>query len=437
MTKRSDRTVALPETLLKQTMAVVLAGGHGGRLGLLTRNRSKPALPFGGKYRSIDFVLSNCINSGVCRIGVATQYRAQSLLRHIQDTWGFLHRGRSEFVELWPAEQRDEADWYSGTADAVFQNCSAILRHAPQYVLILAADHVYRMDYAKLLLRHAESGADLTIACQPVPAEQACHFGIAAVDKGEVRQFQEKPLGVAGGDDRLASMGVYVFDADLLHSLLYEDAGREDSRHDFGYDLIPHCVRSPGIRVCAYPFRDPCNGGPGYWRDIGTIDAYWAASMELLSGQGFDPGDSRWPIWCAPDRSPPSSIAVQNKIITAEISQSIVAAGCCIEGARVHHSILSDYVHTGAGSVIEDSVILPGARIGENCRVRRAILDENVTMVDGDSLGYGTHDARPEHQVSAGGVTVLSAAGMDAGLSATVRNFGSGRTEVTRLDNQR
>ncbi|HZW60103.1 MAG TPA: sugar phosphate nucleotidyltransferase, partial [Woeseiaceae bacterium] len=387
-----------------------LAGGCGSRLGALTRHRCKPALPFGGRYRSVDFTLSNCVNSGFTRIGVATQYRARSLIEHIQQSWWpLLSRARGECLELWAAEQHEEARWYAGTADAVYQNLSAIGQHRPRQVLVLAADHVYRMNYAALVACHRDSGADVTVACQPVPAEQACQFGIMSVAGDEIVAFREKPLGVAGGGDVLASMGVYVFDAERLRSLLDADASRSDSRHDFGRDIIPACVQAPGIRVLAYPFRDPCTGGAGYWRDIGTIDAYWSANMELLAREpALDPDDPDWPIWAAPDRVAPTRMAECAVGRPMRISQAIVAGGCRLEGATVYRSIVSGGVRVGAGSVIEDSILLPGARIGANCHVRKAIVERGIELPDGCSVGLGTMPAVRETETSPGGVTILS-----------------------------
>lgn len=391
----------------RETVAVVLAGGQGTRLGALTRNRCKPALHFGGRYRSIDFTLSNCVNSGVRQIGVATQYQSQSLIRHIHRSWNFLNRELGEFVEIWPAEQRLSPHWYKGTADAVYQNLARVDHYRPRYVLVLAADHVYRMNYGDLLEFHRESGADVTVACNRVPAQQARHFGIMAVEQDEVRAFHEKPRCVATGADPLASMGVYVFDADLLRDLLADDAACENSKHDFGRDLIPGCVQTSGIRVCAYPLRDPCSGGVGYWRDIGTVDAYWRANMELLADDGLDLHDPQWPIWAAPDRSPPTRILPEADGLPTLVSQSIIGNGCQTAGAALHRSILCDKVRVGAGSVIEDSILLPGARVSAGCVVRRAIVEENVTLPRGTWLGDGAIPDLGLCEVSDSGVTVL------------------------------
>lgn len=396
--------------LNREILTVVLAGGYGSRLGALTRQRCKPALPFGARYRSIDFTLSNCVNSGITRIGLATQYHAHSLITHVQRSWWpFLNRERGEFIELWAAEQREEARWYEGTADAVYQNLAAIERYAPRYVLVLAADHIYRMDYTSLIESHRASGAGVTVACQPVPPAQARHFGIASVDDGEIVAFREKPLDVVGDDRVLASMGVYVFDAALLQRLLREDAARHASRHDFGADVIPACVMAPGVTVAAHSFHDPCSGDIGYWRDIGTVDAYWAANMELLAAKpALTLDDPDWPIWAPPYRSAPTYLAERPGGQSTRISRTIVAGGCRLEGVSLYRSIVSENVQIGSGSVVEDSIVLPGARIGANCHVRRAIVDEDVELPDGSSVGLDTMPAVLQTEVSPGGITVVS-----------------------------
>jgi glucose-1-phosphate adenylyltransferase len=396
--------------LVNETVAVVLAGGKGLRLGPLTRNRCKPALHFGGAYRSIDFTLSNCVNSGVRRVGVATQYQPNSLVPHIQQGWRHLNRMEfGEFIDIWPAEQRRGSSGYAGTADAVFQNLPNLDRLRPRYVLVLAADHVYRMNYGDILAFHQESGAGVTVACQPVPAEQARHFGIVSVDRHRVREFHEKPRHVAVSPPPLASMGIYVFDAGLVRDLLTQDADRPDSSHDFGRDVIPSCVRSGDIRVHAYSFSDPCTGGAGYWRDIGTIDAYWAASMELLDPRsGLDLRDPRWPIWSIPMRRAPTRILPDDHGACTRIASAIVGNGCDLAAATVRRSVLSDNVCVGAGSLVEDSVLLPNVRVGSGCHLRRVIVDEGVEVPDGTCVGNGTFPVDASCDVSANGISVLS-----------------------------
>ena len=397
----------MQQQLARDTIAVILAGGRGTRLGALTRDRCKPALHFGGRYRCIDFTLSNCVNSGIRRVGVATQYQSRSVIRHIHHSWSFLNRELGEFVEIWPAEQRRDPHWYKGTADAVLQNLARIDHYGPSYVLVLAADHIYRMNYSELLEYHVDNGADLTVACQPVKAADARHFGIMSLEREEVSEFREKPQDYSCGGDALASMGVYVFDVELLRELLLEDASRSDSSHDFGRDVLPRYVRTSGVRVCAHRLRDPCTGAAGYWRDIGTVDAYWLANMELTSGAGVDLHDSRWPIWAAPDRSPPTRILRESKCLATVVSQSLIGNGCQTAGATIHGSILCDKVRVGAGSVIEDSILLPGAVVGGDCYIRRAIVEENLAVPRGASLGVDSAPGSALCELSDAGVTVL------------------------------
>ncbi|MEX2494525.1 MAG: sugar phosphate nucleotidyltransferase [Woeseia sp.] len=332
---------------------------------------------------------------------------------------------------MWTAEQCDAARSYAGTADAVYQNLVAVNRHAPRYVIVLAADHVYRMDYSALLSFHLDSRADVTVACQPVPSEQALHFGVMSVDCDEITAFLEKPLGVAGGSEVLASMGVYVFNMDLLCSLPADDAPRAYSAHDFGRDVIPACVRAPGVRVCAHRFRDPCTGGAGYWRDIGTVDAYWSASMDLLkSDPGIDPTDSRWLIRPAPDQSSAAQLQPDSHGRPTKVSNAVVAEGCGIEGAAVQRSVLFAGVSVGAGSVVEDSILLPGVRVGAGCHIQRAVVDEDVEVSSGTSLGHIVTSSAYRCEVSPGGVTVLSRRDDDLHLDTAALKDWQRRHEV-------
>lgn len=391
----------------KDTVAVVLAGGQGKRLGGLTRNRCKPALPFGARFRSIDFTLSNCVNSGLRHIAIATQYQSQTLIPHIRRNWGRDSSPACEPVEIWQAEERHQHG-YSGTADAVYKNLDGIDRHAPRYVLVLAADHVYGMNYADLLEFHREAGADVTIACQPVPPEQARNFGILSVHGDEVSAFHEKPERVDSGSEPLASMGIYVFDAKLLRRLLCEDAHRPDSWHDFGRNVIPACVLSRGIRVCAHPFRDPCTGGPGYWRDIGTVDAYWNASMELLANKPpLDLYSPDWPIRPTAGQSAPSRLPAERRGRAALISRSIVADHSRIEGAVIHSSVVFSGVSIAPGSIVEDCILLPRARVGAHCRLRRVIVDEDLSVPHHYALDGSTGTTFDGCETSPGGVAVL------------------------------
>ncbi len=387
-------------------VAVILAGGQGCRLGGLTRQRCKPALPFGGRFRSIDFTLSNCLNSGLRRIGIATQYRSESLIPHVRRHW--LSRSdltSPESIEIWQGDGNCERQ-YLGTADAVYKNLDAIEQHAPRYVLVLAADHVYRMNYAELIEFHQQSGADVTIACQSVPAEQACNFGIVSVEGDEICAFSEKPQRLAASANVLASMGVYVFDAELLRRVLSEDAHRPGSRHDFGGDVIPACVVAPDIRVCAHRFRDPCSGGPGYWSDIGTVDAYWSATMDLLAGNpALDPDDPRWPIRSTFDRG--QANRVEPGDCPQVISQSLVADDCRIEGAVIRRSVISSGVSIGPGSVIDDCILLSGAKVGAHCRLHRVIVDEGISVPHFCALDAKTGSTFEGCEMSPGGVTLV------------------------------
>src|SRR3990172_7521318 len=301
--------------LTQRTLALVLAGGRGSRLQELTQRRAKPAVPFGGNYRIIDFTLSNCVNSGLRRIGVLTQYKAHDLIHHVRRAWGFLRPELDEFVELLPAQQRTAGEsWYKGTADAVYQNLDIVRRHRPALILVLAGDHVYKMDYAKLLAWHVERAADATVACIEVPLHAAPAFGVMEIDRdhrvvGFLEKPEQPPCMPASPDRALASMGIYVFNAEFLYGLLDRDAGRQESRHDFGGDLLPNLV--PRHRVFAYPFRQACVGGASapYWRDVGTLDAYWAANLDLTDPvPGLDLYDPGWPICTDRRPRPPAEI---------------------------------------------------------------------------------------------------------------------------------
>ncbi len=325
--------------LTRNTLALILAGGRGSRLKHLTAWRSKPAVPFGGKFRIVDFPLSNCINSGIRRIGVLTQYKAHSLILHIQKGWGFLRGEFGEFVELWPAQQRvAETAWYAGTADAVFQNLDIIRNHDPDYVLILAGDHIYKMDYGAMIAHHVETGADMTVGCIEVDRARAREFGIMSVNTdGRVVRFQEKPEDpetVPGHPERcLASMGIYVFNRDFLYEQLIKDADTPNSTHDFGKDLIPAVIAR--YHVMAHAFRDPRSGEQAYWRDVGTIDAFWEANLELI---GVTPPlnlyDKNWPIWTYQEQLPPAKFVFDDDDRRGMAVDSMVSGGCVISGSR-------------------------------------------------------------------------------------------------------
>lgn len=376
--------------LARETLALILAGGNGTRLGELTRWHCKPAIPFAGRFRNIDFTLSNCVNSGVRRIAVLTQYKAQSLINHIAQGWSFLARPLGEFVEVWPAQQRLHGAWYAGTADAVHQNLDLILAQGSRYTLVLAGDHVYKLDYRGLIARHERSGGKITVACVPVPVEQAASFGVLAIDESlSVCGFMEKPqpasLAVAAGHTVLASMGVYVFDTGYLAQVLAADASAGESAHDFGRDILPAAVREG--HVAAYPFVNSA-GQPGYWRDVGTLDGYWQAHMDLLAPeppmQLYDPA---WPILTQPEQLPPAKLLYDSGR-HGFVANSLLSGGVLVRGATVTNSVLAGNVSVAEGSVVDEAVILPNARIGANCRLKRVIVDAGLDIPDGTCVGW-------------------------------------------------
>lgn len=409
-----DTSPRFVSRLTRNTLALILAGGRGSRLMHLTKWRSKPAVHFGGKFRVVDFPLSNCINSGIRRIGVLTQYKAHSLILHIQRGWGFFRGEFGEFVELWPAQQRiDEEAWYSGTADAVYQNLDIIRNHSPDYILILAGDHVYKMDYGTLVAHHVEMAADMTVGCIEVDLEQAKQFGIMAVDaENRVRSFREKsesPEPIPGRPDRaLASMGIYVFNSAFLFEQLIKDADKSTSTHDFGKDIIPDIITK--YRVMAYPFRDVRSGAQAYWRDVGTIDAYWEANQELI---GVTPPlnlyDETWPIWTYQDQLPPAKFVFDDDKRRGMAVDSMVSSGCVISGAIVRHSLLFSNVRVNSYAYVKDSVILPDVDVGRNCEIRRSIIDRHCHLPEGLTLGLDPEaDVEKGFYVSAGGVTLVT-----------------------------
>ncbi|MDB6088945.1 MAG: glgC, partial [Gammaproteobacteria bacterium] len=333
--------------LARDTVALVLAGGNGTRLGELTRWQCKPAIAFAGHFRNIDFTLSNCVNSNVRRIAVLTQYKAQSLITHLAGGWNFLPKPLGEFVEVWPAQQRLHSSWYAGTADAVYQNLDLVLAQRSRYTLVLAGDHVYKMDYRKFLARHVETGADVTVACVPVPVEESGAYGVLGVDdRQRVCSFIEKPqpssLGLSAHRTVLASMGVYVFNTSYLEQQLRRDAIVEGSAHDFGRDILPKAVRED--QVTAYSFVDSA-GRPGYWRDVGTLDAFWQAHMELLTPEPpIELYDPQWPILTLPEQLPPAKL-LHTHGRHGFVADSLLAGGVVVRGATVTNSVLSGNVH--------------------------------------------------------------------------------------------
>jgi glucose-1-phosphate adenylyltransferase len=411
-----DATGPTAARLAHDTLALILAGGRGTRLGALTLWRAKPAVPFGGKFRIIDFALSNCVNSGIRRVGICTQYKAQSLIRHVQRGWSFLDGRFNEFIELLPAQQRVTVDWYKGTADAAFQNLDLLRRHAPEYVLILAGDHAYKMDYARMLLDHADLGADMTIACIEVPLAEAKAFGVMEVDEaGRITGFQEKPAHpkpAPGRDDvALASMGIYVFNAAFLYEQLIRDADDPRSQHDFGGDMIPHLIKR-GYRVCAHDFAGSCvnmTAGRPYWRDVGTIDAFWEANLDLAQvTPDLNLYDERWPIWTYQEQLPPAKFVFDDDGRRGTAIDSLVSGGCIVSGATVRRSLLFSKVRVHSYSTVEDSVILGDVDIGRGSVIRRAVIDKHCRLPDGTRLGVDPKEDRKRFHVTAGGVTLVT-----------------------------
>jgi glucose-1-phosphate adenylyltransferase len=401
--------------LTRNSMAIILAGGRGSRLRQLTDWRAKPAVPFGGKFRIIDFPLSNCVNSGIRRIGVATQYKSQSLISHIQHGWGFLDGRFEEFVELLPAQQRIEETWYQGTADAVYQNIDILRVYNPDHVLILGGDHVYKMDYSKLLAWHVEKSADMTVACVGVPVGEATGFGVMGVDEDwRVISFDEKPAHPASMPGQpgqaLANMGVYVFNAQFLFEQVIRDHDDPHSSHDFGKDEIPHLV--PRGRVFAHRFADSCVNmvsGVPYWRDVGTVDAYWEANLDLTHvTPDLNLYDKDWPIWTHQEQLPPAKFVFDDEDRRGQALDSMVSGGCIISGATVRRSLLFSNVQVRSYSSIEDSVILPNVDIGRHVRLRRVVVDKSCIIPPGLVVGFDPLEDQKRFYVTDNGVTLIT-----------------------------
>ncbi|WP_372971720.1 glucose-1-phosphate adenylyltransferase [Marinobacter sp.] len=399
--------------LTRQTLALVLAGGRGSRLHELTDWRAKPAVPFGGKFRIIDFPLSNCINSGIGQVGVITQYKSHSLIRHIQRGWGFMRGELNEFVELWPAQQRIETSWYEGTADAVLQNLDIIRSHNPEYVLVLAGDHIYKMDYGTMLAAHVESEADITVGCIEVPAEEASAFGVMSVDDDlKVTEFFEKPENPQHMPGKpgtaLASMGIYVFSTEVLFDELMRDHERDGkSSHDFGHDIIPSVIKRRC--VVAFPFQDPVQNKPAYWRDVGTIDALWLANLELI---GVNPEvnlyDYHWPIWTCQEQLPPAKFVFDDDNRRGMAVDSMVAGGCIVSGSIVKRSLLFSQVRVHSFTEVSDSVIYPDVEIGRYCQIRNALIDRGCRIPEGSRIGFDKTEDQKRFRVSPKGIVLIT-----------------------------
>ena len=397
--------------LTRKTLVLILAGGSGSRLKGLTKWRAKPAVPFGGKYRIIDFALSNCVNSGLRRIGVLTQYTSHSLIRHLQRAWGFMRAEIGEFVEIIPAQQRVDNQWYRGTADALYQNIDIIRRHAPDHVIVLGGDHIYTMDYSKMLYDHVASNADVTVGCIEVPREEASEFGVMSVDdKYRITKFTEKPAdpeAMPGKPDKaLASMGIYIFSTAYLYASLIADADDENSAHDFGKDIVPK-----SISICnahAYPFLNN-EGNSAYWRDVGTLDSYWKANMELCEVEPELNLYARdWPIWTYQTQHPPAKFVFDDEDVRGQAIDSLVSGGCILSGARVKRSVIFFATEIERGSVVKDSVILPKVSIGENCRITRAVIDKACIIEDGMVIGEDLELDKKRFHVTENGIVLVT-----------------------------
>ncbi len=397
------------------TLALILAGGNGTRLGGLTACRPKPVVHVAGKYRCIDFTLSNCLHSGIRRIAVLSQFQADTLEEYLQSFWQLLRSQCGEFVDTWPSEQGVDGQRYHGTADAVRRNCDRIRKIAPSYVIVLAADHVYKMDYRDMLATHIKNNADMTIGSVDLPRTQAQGLGVLTVDDaGCVSRFHEKPaeLGsIPGSPDMVcASMGIYVFSTDVLLEILERDVSEETSAHDFGSDVIPMLMRNR--RLVAHRFRDGLQAA-GYWRDIGTIDTLWQANMDAIGSRSWIRlADPDWPIWTYEPQYPPALSCSSEGAHDGVVSNTLISNGCIVCGATVEQSVLSCDVRVGEGSVVRQSVLMPHVRVGRNCRILRAIVDENCMIPDGFQVGYDREYDGDRFEVSANGIAVVTQAAL-------------------------
>lgn len=410
--QQSDRFIS---NLTKNTVAVILAGGRGSRLKNLTDWRAKPAVQFGGKFRIIDFPLSNCINSGIRRINVATQYKSQSLIQHIQRGWGFLRGEFNEYVNIIPAQQRVSEEWYKGTADAIYQNIDLMRESGAEYVLILAGDHIYKMDYGKMLATHARTNADMTIACINVSLEEAKGFGVLAVDDTDrVVEFCEKPNSPKAMPDdptkAFASMGIYTFNAKFLYEQLIRDAHEPKSSHDFGGDIIPYIINK--YHVQAHRFTDSCVGAEDnnyYWRDVGTVDAYWEANMELTKViPELNMYDRDWPIWTYQEQLPPAKFVFNSDGRRGIATDSLVSGGCLISGSSVDDSVLFSDVRIHSYCDISGSVILPKVTVNRNVVLKNVVIDRGCNIPEGMQIGVNLAEDKKRFYVSEKGITLVT-----------------------------
>ncbi len=410
--QHSERFIS---TLTKNTVAIILAGGRGSRLKSLTDWRAKPAVQFGGKFRIIDFPLSNCMNSGIRRINVATQYKAQSLIQHIQRGWGFLRGEFNEYVNIIPAQQRISEEWYKGTADAVYQNIDLLREGGAEYILILAGDHIYKMDYGKMLATHVRNNADMTVACINVPLEDAKGFGVLAVDETDrVVEFAEKPANPKPMPDdptkAFASMGIYVFNAKFLYEQLIRDADDSKSSHDFGGDIIPYIIKK--YKVQAHRFTDSCVGaknGNYYWRDVGTIDAYWEANMELTKViPELNLYDREWPIWTYQEQLPPAKFVFNDEGRTGKATDSLVSGGCLISGSCVTNSVLFSDVRVHSYCDINGAVVLPKVTINRHAVLKNVVIDRGCVIPEGMQIGVDLALDAKRFYVSEKGIVLVT-----------------------------
>jgi glucose-1-phosphate adenylyltransferase len=402
--------------LTQKSMAFVLAGGRGSRLKELTNNRVKPAVPFGGKARIIDFALSNAVNSGIRKIAVATQYKAHSLIRHTQRGWNFFRAERNEFLDVLPASQRDGTEnWYKGTADAVTQNIDIVDSYNVDYVIILAGDHIYKMDYEIMLRQHFESQANVTVGCLTVPRADAAAFGVMATDKeGRITSFLEKPADPPGTPEdpsvSLASMGIYVFNWPYLRALLQKDALDPNSSNDFGNDLIPQIVETG--KAMAHRFDESCvraDGSPAYWKDVGTVDAFWEAHIDMTNFvPELDLWDETWPIWTYNEAVPPAKFIHNENGRRGMAISSMIAGGCIISGTEVRNSVLFTNVHTNSYAVLDHAVVLPEVIINRSAILRNVVIDRGVVIPEGLTVGEDREEDGKWFRVTDKGVTLVT-----------------------------
>ena len=398
--------------LTRSTLAIIMAGGRGERLKHLTDHRCKPAAPFGGKFRIIDFVLSNCVNSGIRRVSILTQYKAHSLIQHIQRGWNYLRGEFGEFIEIIPAQQQLGDMWYRGTADSLYQNMSIIKLHHPKHILVLAGDHIYKMDYGPMLASHVEKKADITVGVVEVPRDHASGFGVMTVDADyRITRFTEKPKdpeGIPGREHMaLGSMGIYVFKASLLYRLLEEQAKRPGTAHDFGRNIIPEALSK--LKVFAYPFKDVNTRVQPYWRDVGTVDAFYDANMELVHvNPELNIYDEQWPIWTYQRQYPPAKFVLDDDGRVGMAINSMVSGGCIVSGARVNQSLMFSNVRINERSYIERAVIFPDVRVCACCLIKRAIIDSGGVVPDGTQIGVNPHEDARRFYISEQGVVLVT-----------------------------